>query len=132
MEAKKRRSCNWSADEELLLLKAVKGRLGIIDGKFSPSLTRVKKKQAWEEVSAFLASQAGPYRTSEECYKKYCNIKSKAKTKYDHQFCTWEGGKIQATPAEELFLEMAGVSAAMPGLPDSGQEPDNLTNMPST
>ncbi|ELT93219.1 hypothetical protein CAPTEDRAFT_218546 [Capitella teleta] len=55
MEAKKRRSCNWSADEELLLLKAVKGRLGIIDGKFSPSLTRVKKKQAWEEVSAFLA-----------------------------------------------------------------------------
>ncbi len=52
MESQKgKRGPNWTEREELVLAEEVEKRISIIDGKFSSSLTKENKKQAWIQVA---------------------------------------------------------------------------------
>lgn len=75
METK--RKPNWSLEGNLLLTEEVLQRKHIIKGKFSTTLTRVDKKDAWKEIANKINAKFYSCRLyAVEYKKKWFNILS--------------------------------------------------------
>ena len=80
MEVEKvKRQANWTMEECLFLVTAVKEGFAVVKGKFGPCLTSKMKKDRWETISRDLSAQFGSNRTSEQTEKKWSNLMAKAK-----------------------------------------------------
>ena len=81
-KAVKKRKPNWSMEESLLLVNAVRERRLIINGRFRPDLTTAAKRRAWDEVTmAINAAHPHTVRTKEEVETKWFALLSKSRRK---------------------------------------------------
>lgn len=71
-----KRSINWSAAEEEALADAILQYGDVIKGRFSLSLTNIKKKDAWEKIVNLVNAADGNCRDVEQVKKKYYNMTS--------------------------------------------------------
>jgi PDZ domain-containing secreted protein len=77
--AKKTRRPNYTDAEQLALANAVKDNEHILFGKFSNTVTKTSKKQAWLEVRDAVNAVGDNARTVDEVSTKYKNMKTGTK-----------------------------------------------------
>ncbi len=140
---KRKRAQNWTRAEEeqlkdsFLLLKAV------LECQTLSSDMNRRKKQAWEKVAEEVNAIGGKNRNSEECRKKWSNLKSQTKSKIvaeRREHCKTGGGKfnalqlssfeesVAAAMAEEQLFGISGAyNSAAPAScnPQHQQHPEN-------
>lgn len=82
MSDKKKRSANFTSNEERLLVSLVAEFKGIIECKKSGQTTWKQKSSAWNSLhEQFNARSGGEYRDLETIKQKYQNLKKTAKQK---------------------------------------------------
>lgn len=74
-----KRSLNWSPTEEEALANAITKYGDVIKGKFTLSLTNIKKKDAWEGIVNLVNAADGNNMDLEQVKKKYYNMTSSTK-----------------------------------------------------
>ena len=82
---KQQRKKNFSADEIRVLIEEYEVKRDIFEGKFSNTLTNIKKKNAWQEVTSKVNALGVDSRTVEEIKIKWKNLCSSAKGSF-HEF----------------------------------------------
>jgi hypothetical protein len=75
MDASRKRSANFSADETEVLTSAVTKRQALLFGHLSGPLTMAAKATGWEEVAAAVSAASSCKRSaSEVCCVRICKI----------------------------------------------------------
>ncbi|XP_065666643.1 uncharacterized protein LOC136087541 [Hydra vulgaris] len=76
----KKRAENWTLEQIGLLVKLYNENKRLLDGKFSPSISKLTKDDAWSKI-ADQVSLVGSDRTVLQCKKKLSDQKSESKGK---------------------------------------------------
>ncbi|KAK2567711.1 t-SNARE domain-containing protein 1 [Acropora cervicornis] len=112
--SRKPRKHNFSASEISILTEKVEENLAILQSKFTNSVTNLKKKQVWSEITAAVNAVGVDKRTETEVREKWKNLHSAAKrefTKFRQESKKTGGGpapkEISATTSKviELFQD---------------------------
>ncbi|XP_048242976.1 myb-related transcription factor, partner of profilin-like [Haliotis rufescens] len=82
-DAKKRRP-NFTKEESLLLAELVASNKLVIEGKFGPGITSLKRQEAWQMITDTLNASLMHRRTKEEVEKKWKNLKSQSKKAFSN------------------------------------------------
>lgn len=83
-DQKQVRGKNWTEGEVHALTKAISDDYPTLYGKFTPTLTKKKKLEAWAKVVAAVNAVSNVVRTPEQCKEKYKGLKKKAKDDAAH------------------------------------------------
>ena len=112
--SRKPRKHNFSASEISILTEKVEENLAILQSKYTNSVTNLKKKQVWSEITAAVNAVGVDKRTETEVIEKWKNLHSAAKrefTKFRQESKKTGGGpapkEISATTSKviELFQD---------------------------
>ena len=112
--SRKPRKHNYSASEIPILTQKVEDNLAILSSEFTNSVTNLKEKQVWWEITASVNSVGVVKRTETEVREKWKNLHSAAKrefTKFRQESKKTGGGptpkEISATTSKiiELFQD---------------------------
>ena len=76
------RPSNFTKKETQMLLQTYKEHQHVIEGTFSPAVSKVKKGQAWASVLKAVNSVAVEPRSLKQVKKRFKNVKSSGKFKY--------------------------------------------------
>ncbi|XP_068749248.1 uncharacterized protein [Montipora capricornis] len=80
--SRKPRKHNFSAPEISILTEKVEENLAILQSKFTNSLTNLKKKQVWSEITSAVNAVGVGKRTETEVREKWKNLHSAAKREF--------------------------------------------------
>ena len=80
--SRKPRKHNFSASEISILTEKVEENLAILQSKFTNSVTNLKKKQVWSEITAAVNAVGVDKRTETEVREKRKNLHSAAKREF--------------------------------------------------
>ncbi|KAK5647984.1 hypothetical protein RI129_002876 [Pyrocoelia pectoralis] len=84
----KKRSANFSAKEESLLVSLAKGYKGVLECKISDMKTHNEKSECWLKIEKQFNSVSGEvHRPADVLRKKYENIKKRVKKKFSDEKC---------------------------------------------
>ncbi|KAK5650003.1 hypothetical protein RI129_001032 [Pyrocoelia pectoralis] len=84
----KKRSANFSAKEESLLVSLAKGYKGVLECKISDMKTHNEKSECWLKIEKQFNSVSGEvHRPADVLRKKYENIKKRLKKKFSDEKC---------------------------------------------
>ena len=112
--SRKPRKRNFSACEISILMEKVEENLAILQSKFTNSVTNLKKKQVWSEITAAVNAVGVDKHTETEVREKWKNLHSAAKrvfAKFRQETKKTGGGpapkEISATTSKviELFQD---------------------------
>lgn len=78
-KSKGTRKPNFSGDETRVLLDSYEEYKDIIEGKFSNSISKINKNEAWEKITSNVNALGVAPRTIEGIQTKFKNLKSDAK-----------------------------------------------------
>ncbi|XP_071117454.1 uncharacterized protein [Haliotis cracherodii] len=111
-DAKKRRP-NFTKEESLLLAELVASNKAVIEGKFGPGITSLKRQEAWQMITDTLNASLMNKRTKEEVEKKRKNLKSQSKKAFSNfrqQTIATGGGPppIPVSPVTDAVVEAIG------------------------
>ncbi|XP_046345485.2 uncharacterized protein LOC124126110 isoform X2 [Haliotis rufescens] len=114
-DAKKRRP-NFTKEESLLLAELVASNKVVLEGKFGPGITSLKRQEAWqvrEMITDTLNASLMHRRTKEEVEKKWKNLKSQSKKAFSNlrqQTIATGGGPppIPVSPVTDAVVEAIG------------------------
>ena len=110
----KPRNHNYNASEISILTQKVEENLAVLSSEFTNSVTNLKEKQVWWEITAAVNSVGVDKRTETEVHEKWKNLHSAAKrefTKFRKESKKTGGGpapkEISATTSKviELFQD---------------------------
>ena len=79
MQEKKKRKANFTAAETTLLVDLVEKNLPTLRGKFSSTVTNVRKQKIWQDITSQLSRLGYEKRTAVEVRKKWRNMTQNAK-----------------------------------------------------
>ena len=77
---KKKRKANFSPSETALLVNLAEKDLSTIRGKFSSTVSNLKKQIVWQKITEQINSLGFEKRTCKEVKEKWNNLKQNAKT----------------------------------------------------
>ena len=111
MDKKQQKKKNFSIDEIRLLIEEYENRRDTFEGKFSNTLTNIKKKEAWQEVTSKVNALGVDLRTVEDIKVKWKNLCSGAKgTFHTYKKSTFKTGggppPKPPTAAEEKIINL--------------------------
>ena len=79
MQEKKKRKANFTAAETTLLVDLVEKNLPTLRGKFSSTVTNIRKQKIWQDITSQLNSLGYEKRTVVEVREKWRNMTQNAK-----------------------------------------------------
>ena len=79
MQEKKKRKANFTAAETTLLVDLVEKNLPTLRGKFSSTVTNIRKQKIWQDITSQLNSLGYEKRTAMEVREKWQNMTQNAK-----------------------------------------------------
>ena len=79
MQEKKKRKANFTAAETTLLVDLVEKNLPTLRGKFSSTVTNIRKQKIWQDITSQLSSLGYEKRTAVEVREKWRNMTQNAK-----------------------------------------------------
>ena len=79
MKEKKKRKANFSSAETTLLVDLVEKNMANLRGKFSSTVTNIKKQKLWEDITIQANSLGYEKRTAVEVREKWRNMTQNAK-----------------------------------------------------
>ena len=129
MKEKKKRKANFSSAETTLLVDLVEKNLATLRGKFSSTVTNIKKQKIWEDITTQVNSLGYEKRTAVEVREKWRNMTQNAKKINSglKKSLRKTGGGPEAKPADattekliNLFHDEPSFSGIQGGL-DSGE-----------
>ena len=104
-----------SEDQKLLFLQLVRDKKEVLMGAFSPTLTKIMKQEAWEEIRQALINIGVLEKVIPSIEKLhdglFSDYKRYFKAKYDAMQKTGGEGK-KMTQADEIMLEIIGPESA--------------------
>ncbi|XP_018577957.1 myb/SANT-like DNA-binding domain-containing protein 3 [Anoplophora glabripennis] len=122
MNKDKKRSVNFSAKEEGILISLIKKYRSVIECKLTDSINTTEKSNCWKRIETeFNAINCEIFRSQKVLHKKYDNIKKRAKKKFAEEECymrTTGGGPpmdVKWTETENSIKEILG--SRMEGFP---------------
>lgn len=118
---KRKRSANWTKDEEQQLATSLVQHQGVLSASHSTTITNHLKTDIWKTITAEINNVGGHGRTIEEVKIKSKNLKMSAKTKAmsNKQSAGKTGGgdsEEQLSSAEDTILAIVR-SVDMIGVP---------------
>ncbi|XP_052712635.1 uncharacterized protein LOC128186784 [Crassostrea angulata] len=120
---KRKRGANWTSEEEIILIEEVMKFEDRLFGKMKGAGIKGKhgkiKEETWNSIADTLNLQFKNDRTSDSIYKKYDNIKQRAKEKIDGLRRPKTGGGPPTAPltqAEEALYQAMDTRPNIVGL----------------
>ena len=119
---KKAKKPNWIPREVDALLDGIQTRYEILKAKLTTSITNIKKKNAWTEISEEVTSvRSDVGRSGEDCSTKWGNLKKealKAASTIRQERAKTGGGEPpkELSPVHERVLEILGDSPNVEGI----------------
>ena len=138
--SRKPRKHNFSAFEISILTEKVEENLAILQSKFTNSVTNLKKKKVWSEITAAVNAVRVDKRTETEVREKWKNLHSAAKrefTKFRQESKKTGGGpspkEISATTSKfiQLFQDTPSF-VGLAGFDTNWTELNNVCACPET
>ena len=83
MSGKRQRKSNFTIDEVRVIMEEYEANQSILEGKFSPSITNIKKKEVWEEITNKVNALGVAERTITDIQVKWKNMTSNAKLNFN-------------------------------------------------
>ena len=129
MQERKKRKANFTAAETTLLVDLVEKNLPTLRGKFSSTVTNIRKQKIWQDITSQLNSLGYEKRTAVEVREKWRNMTQNAKKISSGLKKSWRktGGGPEAKPADattekliNLFHDEPSFSGIQGGF-DSGE-----------
>jgi hypothetical protein len=103
----RKRSPNFKTDEITFLLNKIRKSKGILFGALSARLTFTKKIETWLKIRDELFSAGYPKRTREQLKKKWEDLSSGTKVKYNKKMITG-GGAVEWHAMDDIITDILG------------------------
>ena len=127
--ASRKRSANFSSDEVEVLTSEVAKRSRLLFAKLQGPCTSAAKERGWTEVAEAVTAVSSFGRTKAEVKKKWCVMKSAAKSKaYDlKEYGATGGGGFSGSCLSSVEYKIVGVMgevcvAGLPGGIDTSED----------
>ncbi|XP_064653065.1 myb-related transcription factor, partner of profilin-like [Lineus longissimus] len=117
MEQAGKKSKWWSQEEKEVLVEGVEKNIRVINSKFSDTVTNVKKKKCWADITKNVSACGVCLRSADIAKKKWEDLKSRTKAKsaaINREENVTGGGKkikIDLTQFERRILALIGETA---------------------
>ena len=122
-DIKRQRCSNWSKNETSLLKNLVSDNEAVLNSKYSNSVTNLKKKEVWDEITEQVNLLGVCKRTQTEVKTKWSNIARDLKrdfTSYRKESSKTGGGPGPEIPSQDdqrllSFMEKTSSFSGIPG-----------------